>query len=48
VRLPYYGQTDSLRVEFQGRPSIDTREIAADLRRDLDAERLEVRVVQPA
>jgi uncharacterized protein YuzE len=38
VKLHYYADTDSLYVEFQQRPSVDTREIAADVRLDLDAE----------
>jgi uncharacterized protein YuzE len=36
VRLFYYPETDSLYVEFQDRPSIDTREIGPDIRLDLD------------
>jgi uncharacterized protein YuzE len=36
VKLHYYPDTDSLYVEFQRRPSVDTREIAPDLRLDLD------------
>ena len=36
VKLHYYPETDSLYVEFQSRPSVDTREIAADVRLDLD------------
>jgi uncharacterized protein YuzE len=36
VKLHYYPETDSLYVEFQRRPSVDTREIAPDLRLDLD------------
>jgi uncharacterized protein YuzE len=38
VKLHYYAETDSLYVEFQKRPSVDTREIAADVRLDLDAQ----------
>jgi uncharacterized protein YuzE len=38
VKLHYYAETDSLYVEFQERPSVDTREITADVRLDLDAE----------
>jgi len=37
-------ETDSLYVEFQERPSVDTREIAADVRLDLDAEGRPVRL----
>jgi uncharacterized protein YuzE len=36
VKLHYYPETDSLYVEFQRRPSVDTREIAPDVRLDLD------------
>jgi uncharacterized protein YuzE len=36
LKLHYYPETDSLYVEFQGRPSVDTREIAPDVRLDLD------------
>jgi uncharacterized protein YuzE len=36
VKLHYYPETDSLYVELQRRPSVDTREIAPDLRLDLD------------
>jgi uncharacterized protein YuzE len=36
VKLHYYPDTDSLYVEFQQRPSTDTREITADVRLDLD------------
>jgi Protein of unknown function (DUF2283) len=32
VKLHYYPQTDSLYVEFPRRPSVDTREIAPDVR----------------
>jgi uncharacterized protein YuzE len=38
MKLHYYADTDSLYVEFQERPSVDTREIAVDVRLDLDAE----------
>jgi uncharacterized protein YuzE len=38
VKLHYYPETDSLYVEFQERPSVDTREITADVRLDLDAQ----------
>jgi uncharacterized protein YuzE len=38
VKLHYYPQTDSLYVEFPRRPSVDTREIAPDVRLDLDEE----------
>lgn len=37
MRLFYYPETDSLYVEFQDRPSVDTREIGPDMRLDLDA-----------
>jgi uncharacterized protein YuzE len=36
VKLHYYAETDSLYVEFQRRPSVDTREVAPDVRLDLD------------
>lgn len=36
MKLYYYPDTDSLYVEFQGRPSVDTREISTDVRLDLD------------
>lgn len=36
MKLHYYPETDSLYVEFQQRPSVDTREIAPDVRLDLD------------
>jgi uncharacterized protein YuzE len=36
VKLHYYPETDSLYVEFQQRPSVDTREVAPDVRLDLD------------
>ena len=38
MKLHYYPDTDSLYVEFQERPSADTREIAPDVRLDLDAD----------
>ncbi|MCE3247626.1 MAG: hypothetical protein K0R41_1451 [Geminicoccaceae bacterium] len=38
MKLHYYAETDSLYVEFQERPSVDTREITVDVRLDLDAE----------
>jgi uncharacterized protein YuzE len=38
VRLFYYPETDSLYVEFQDRPSVDTREIWPDIRLDMDEE----------
>lgn len=36
MKLHYYPETDSLYVEFRQRPSVDTREIAPDVRLDLD------------
>ena len=36
MRLAYYPETDSLYLEFQDRPSVDTREIGPDIRLDLD------------
>ena len=36
MKLHYYPETNSLYVEFQRRPSVDTREIAPDVRLDLD------------
>jgi uncharacterized protein YuzE len=36
VKLHYYPETDSLYIEFQRRPSVDAREIAPDVRLDLD------------
>ncbi len=36
MKLYYYPETDSLYVEFQSRPAADTREIAEDVRLDLD------------
>lgn len=36
MKLHYYPETDSLYVEFQGRPGVDTREIAPDVRLDLE------------
>jgi uncharacterized protein YuzE len=38
MKLHYYPETDSLYVEFQDRPSAETREIAAGILLDLDAE----------
>lgn len=38
MKLHYYPETNSLYVEFQRRPSVDTREIAPDVRLDLDDE----------
>ena len=38
MKLHYYPETDSLYVEFQPRPSVDTREIAPDVRLDVDAQ----------
>ena len=38
MKLHYYPETDSLYVEFHERPSVDTREIAVDVRLDLDAD----------
>jgi uncharacterized protein YuzE len=36
VKLHYYPETDSLYVEFQSRPSVDTREVTPDVRLDHD------------
>ena len=36
MKLHYYPDTDSLYVEFQNRPSADTREISPDIRLDVD------------
>lgn len=36
MKLHYHPETDSLYVEFQERPGVDTREIAPDVRLDLD------------
>lgn len=36
MRLFYYPETDSLYVEFQDRPSVDTQEIGPEIRLDLD------------
>ena len=36
MKLHYYPETDSLYVEFQRRPSVDTREIAQGVRLDVD------------
>lgn len=38
MKLHYYPETDSLYVEFQRRPSVDTREVATDVRLDVDAQ----------
>jgi uncharacterized protein YuzE len=38
LKLHYYPETDSLYVEFQRRPGVDAREIAPDIRLDLDAQ----------
>lgn len=38
MKLHYYPDTDSLYVEFQDRPSAETREIAAGVLLDLDAQ----------
>ena len=38
MKLNHYPETDSLYVEFERRPSVDTREIAPDVRLDLDAQ----------
>lgn len=36
MKLHYYADTNSLYLEFQERPSVDTREISPDIRLDLD------------
>ncbi len=36
MKLHYYPETDSLYVEFQRRPGVDTREITPNVRLDLD------------
>ena len=36
MKRHYYPETDSLYLEFQSRPAADTREIAEDVRLDLD------------
>jgi uncharacterized protein YuzE len=36
VKLHYYPETDSLYIEFQRRPSVDTRELVPEVRLDLD------------
>ena len=36
MKLHYYPETHSLYVEFQDRPSSETREIAPDVRLDVD------------
>ena len=38
MKLHYYPETDSLYVEFQDRPSAETREIASGILLDLDAQ----------
>ena len=38
MKLHHVPETDSLYVGFQERPSVDTREIAPNVRRDLEAE----------
>ena len=38
MRLFYYPESDSLYVEFQDRPSVDTREIGPDIRLDMHKE----------
>lgn len=38
MKLHYYPETDSLYVEFQRRASVDTLEIAPDVRLDVDAQ----------
>jgi uncharacterized protein YuzE len=39
MKLHYYPETGSLYVEFQQRPSADTREITPNVRLDLDEQR---------
>jgi uncharacterized protein YuzE len=36
VRLHYYAETDSLYIELQTRPGVETREVAVGLNVDLD------------
>jgi uncharacterized protein YuzE len=36
MKLHYYAETDSLYIELQARPGVETREIAAGLNVDLD------------
>ena len=36
MKLHYYPETDSLYIELQTRPGVETREIAAGLNADLD------------
>ncbi len=36
MKLQYYAETDSLYIELQPRPGVETREIAAGLNVDLD------------
>ena len=38
MKLRYYAETDSLYIELKGEPGVETREIAAGLVADLDAE----------
>ena len=44
MKLHYYPETDSLYIELKGEPGVETREIAAGLVADLDAEGVVVRV----
>jgi uncharacterized protein YuzE len=37
MKLHYYPETDSLYIELQARPGVETREIAPGLNADLDA-----------
>ena len=37
MKLHYYPETDSLYIELQSNPGVETREIAAGLNVDLDA-----------
>ncbi len=37
MRLHYYAETDSLYIEFQGKPGVETLEIVSGLNVDLDA-----------
>jgi uncharacterized protein YuzE len=36
MKLHYYAETDSLYIELQTRPGVETREVAAGLNIDLD------------
>ncbi|MCA3564188.1 MAG: DUF2283 domain-containing protein [Methylocystis sp.] len=36
MKLHYYAETDSLYIELQARPGVETREVAAGLNVDLD------------